>query len=124
MVEVLDTTGFKEKVFDFDGANEWNFKGEKPALIDLYADWCAPCKQTEPIIEEISNEREGIDVYKVDVEAAPEIAQLFGVSGIPTFVFIPLDGKPALASGAIAKASFEEAIDSYMFGEGEQDAAV
>src|SRR6056297_1372193 len=117
MAEMLDTETFKEKVFNFEKSKEWNFNGKKPALIDLYADWCGPCKQTGPIIDELSEERKDIDFYKIDVEESPEIAQLFRVSGIPTFIFIPLEGQPALASGAMAKDGFEQAIKSYMFNE-------
>ena len=58
----------------------WNFKGDKPAIIDFYATWCGPCKATAPILEEIAGDYAGqIDVYKVDVDKQRELASLFGI---------------------------------------------
>ena len=103
---------FKKRVMDYEAnPREWKFEGDKPALIDFYATWCGPCKMTSPIVEELATEYAGkVDVYKVDVDQEQELAGLFGVQSIPTFLFIPKDGKPQKAVGAMGKGQFEQAI--------------
>jgi thioredoxin len=79
---------------------EWKFLGDKPAIIDFYADWCGPCKIAAPILEEISHEFAGkVDVYKIDTEREKELAAVFGIRGIPAFLYIPKNGKPVMTSG-------------------------
>jgi thioredoxin len=92
---------FLVKVMDYEkNTQEWVFEGKKPALIDFYADWCAPCRITSPILEELAKEYNGkIDVYKIDTEAEKELAMVFGIQSIPTFLFIPMEGKPIMSSG-------------------------
>ena len=61
----------------------------RPVLIDFYADWCAPCRVLGPSIDAIAESLAGeIDVYKVDIEAAPELAGRFAVRSIPTLVLL------------------------------------
>lgn len=103
---------FKQKVMDYEAnPTKWNFAGDKPAIIDFYATWCGPCKQTAPVVEELANDYDGkIDVYKVDVDQQQELASLFGVQSIPTLIFIPKDGEPQKVVGAMGKGQFEEVI--------------
>ena len=103
---------FKQKVMDYEAfTKEWKFAGTKPAIIDFYATWCGPCKQTAPILEELANEYDGkIDVYKVDVDQQQELAGLFSVQSIPTLLFIPMEGAPQKVVGAMGKAQFEDVI--------------
>ena len=92
-MEVLGIETFKEKVFDFSQNTEWKFNGSRPAIIDFYADWCGPCRALAPILENVATKYSGkVDIYKVDTEASPELAALFGVRGIPALLFIPMDG--------------------------------
>ena len=103
---------FLEKVFDYENNQEWNYKGEKPAIIDFYADWCGPCKMVAPIMEELSEEYEGlVDIYKIDTEAEQELAAVFGIRSIPSILFIPVDGQPQMAAGALPKAQFIKLIE-------------
>ena len=111
MAEHLTTETFKEKVFDFTTETEWKYKGDVPGIIDFDADWCGPCKMVAPIIEQLSEEYAGkLNVWKVDTEAQQELAGAFGIQSIPSILFIPVDGQPQMAAGALPKATFEKII--------------
>lgn len=92
---------FLEKVWDYENSpKEWKYKGDKPALIDFYADWCGPCKIASPILEELAGEYKGkITVYKIDTQVEQELAAVFGIQGIPAFLYIPMSGRPTMTSG-------------------------
>jgi thioredoxin 1 len=111
MIEHLTVETFKQKVFDFEKNTEWKFNGNKPAIIDFYADWCGPCKMVAPILEELANEYDGkLDIYKVDTESEQELASVFGIKSIPSLLFIPKDSQPQMAMGALPKDSFKKAF--------------
>ena len=111
MVEFLTKETFKEKVFNYENNKEWKFEGDKPCLIDFYADWCQPCKMVAPILEELSEEYNGkLDIYKIDTEDQRELAGMFGIQSIPSLLFVPTDGQPQMAQGALPKDTFERAI--------------
>ncbi|MEM9328676.1 MAG: thioredoxin [Bacteroidota bacterium] len=103
---------FKEKVFDYTTDKEWKYKGEKPALIDFYADWCGPCKMVAPVLEELSGEYPDIIIYKVDTEVEQELAAVFRIRSIPSLLFIPKEGQPAMQAGALPKNALEEIIQN------------
>lgn len=110
-MEILNKSTFKEKVFDFEKGHEWDFKGNLPTIVDFYADWCGPCRQLAPILEEIASEYEGrLNVYKVNTEKDPELAAMFGVRGIPALLFIPKKGEPSMSSGFMPKDLLKGAI--------------
>ena len=111
-VQELTAETFKQKVMNYDiHPNEWIFEGSRPAIIDFYATWCGPCKQTAPIVEKLAEDYAGrIDVYKVDVDQQQELAAFFGVQSIPTILFIPKEGTPQRVSGAMPRTGFDEAI--------------
>ena len=111
MTEHLTATTFKEKVFNFETNKDWKFEGAIPCVIDFYADWCGPCKTVAPILEELSEEFDGkLNIYKVDTEAERELAGMFGVQSIPSLLFVPKDGQPQMAMGALPKDSFKKAF--------------
>jgi thioredoxin len=110
-MEHLDLKTFKEKVFNPDESTEWKFKGSLPAIIDFYADWCGPCRMVAPVLEELQKDYDGkLVVYKVNTEQAPDLAGMFGISSIPTILFIPKEGQPAISVGAMNKPGFIQAI--------------
>ncbi|MDO5656681.1 MAG: thioredoxin [Flavobacteriaceae bacterium] len=113
MAELLTKETFKNKVFDFDNKQDWEFAGERPAIVDFYADWCGPCKMLAPIFEELSKEYEGkIDFYKVDTEQEQQISGMFGIRSIPTIMFMQPDGQePQVLQGALPKAQLIEVIE-------------
>jgi len=104
---------FLAEVFDYTtGEKEWKFKGDKPAIIDFYADWCNPCKMVAPILEELSETYDGkLTIYKVDTEAEKELAGVFQIRSIPSILFIPKDKQPMMQAGALPKSSFIEVIE-------------
>ncbi len=114
-MEHLTKETFVEKIFDFENEKEWKFKGELPAIIDFYADWCQPCKMVAPVLEKLSKEFDGkINIFKVDTEAQGELAGIFQITSIPSILFIPKDDKPQMSMGALPKESFEEAIKTVL----------
>lgn len=109
--EHLTKQTFLEKVFDYENKKEWDFQGERPAIIDFYADWCGPCKMVAPIMEELSTEYAGqVDIYKIDTEAEQELAAIFGIRSIPSILFVPMDDQPQMAMGALPKTTFKQVI--------------
>ena len=109
--EHLTLETFKEKVFNFETEKEWNFKGEIPAIIDFYADWCGPCKRIAPIMEELAVEYDGrVKIYKIDTEDQRQLAGIFGISSIPSILFVPIGEQPQMTTGALPKAEFEKMI--------------
>ena len=111
MVEHLTKETFLSKVFNYENNKEWKFEGDKPCIIDFYADWCGPCKMVAPILEELAEEYDGkLNVYKIDTEAEQELAAVFGIKSIPSMLFVPLDGQPQMAAGALPKETFKKAF--------------
>ncbi len=103
---------FKEKIYDYTFNKEWKYKGDLPAVIDFYADWCSPCKMVAPILDELSIEYEGkVKFYKVNTEKDPEVAKAFAISSIPTLLFIAPTGKPMVVRGAQSRGSLKSNID-------------
>lgn len=114
----LTKADFLKKVADYQTNPEaWEYLGDKPALVDFYASWCGPCKALAPVLEELAAEYgDQIYIYKVDTEQEQELAAAFGIRSIPTLLFIPMQGKPQMAQGALPKAQLKEAIDKVMLG--------
>jgi len=120
-VQKMTKADFISKVMDYEkNPTEWVYKGDKPCVIDFYADWCGPCRITSPILEELAEEYKGkIIIYKVDVDHERELSQVFGVKGIPAFLYVPMEGKPSMTSGIArdkeqTKAMFKNYIDTIL----------
>jgi thioredoxin 1 len=114
-VIVLTNSSFKKLVFNYEANKEWKYEGDKPAIIDFYADWCAPCRQLSPLVDEIAKEYSGkIVVYKVDTEKERELAQSVGITGLPTLLFIPAKGQPKASMGFIPKESLVKAVNEVL----------
>ncbi|MDR2087478.1 MAG: thioredoxin [Dysgonamonadaceae bacterium] len=112
----LNKAEFLSKVVNYEeNAKEWKYLGDKPAIIDFYASWCGPCKMIAPVLEELAAQyEEKIHIYKIDTEEEQELAAVFNIRSIPTLLFIPMQGPPQMASGAMSKAQLEEAIKNVL----------
>jgi thioredoxin 1 len=107
----LNAADFRERVFNYETSKEWKYEGSLPAIIDFYADWCQPCKMVAPVLEDLASEYAGkIMVYKINTEEEQELASVFGIQSIPTLLFIPKEGQPQAAMGALPKETFEKVI--------------
>jgi thioredoxin len=115
----LNSTTFKEKVMDYEvNTDQWVYAGDKPCIIDFYADWCKPCKMIAPIMEELAAEyKDEIYIYKVDTQKERELAQVFGIRSIPAVLFVPMEGKPQMSTGALPKETFKQVIDEFLLKE-------
>ena len=110
-VVVMNKEMFLKDVFDYEKSKEWNYKGNKPAIIDLYADWCGPCRQTAPIMKELAKEYAGkIVIYKVNVDKQKELAALFNATSIPLFVFIAYQMMFAIITPALITGAFTNRV--------------
>jgi thioredoxin len=107
----LNKETFKQQVFDFETNKEWNYEGKVPAILDFYADWCGPCKMLAPVLNNIQKEYSGkIQVFKVDTDKEKELAAMFGITSLPTIVFIPVEGEPQAVMGFMPKEDLEKTI--------------
>lgn len=107
----LTADRFKEEVFDYTKEKDWKFKGDKPAIIDFYADWCGPCQMVAPVLEELSDTyKDEVAVYKVDTEVEQELSAVFRIRSIPSILFIPMDKQPMMQAGALPKSALENVI--------------
>ena len=112
-VKYLNTDEFINTIFDYKtNTKEWVYKGDKPAIIDFYTDWCGPCKRVAPIMEELSTEYDGqIRIYKMNTEKEPEVAAIFGIRSIPSILYIPVNGQPTMYTGAYPKQHYIDLIN-------------
>lgn len=114
----LTKEAFLQKVVNYEAnPQEWKYLGDKPCLIDFYADWCGPCKAVAPILEELAKEYDGqIYIYKINTDEEQELAGAFGIRSIPSLLFVPMEGKPQMSMGAMPKNELTGAINSILLG--------
>jgi thioredoxin len=117
VVQKLNKAEFYQKIMDLEkNPNTWKYSGNLPCIVDFYADWCGPCRQASPILDELAQKYKGqIVVYKVNTDQEKELAGAFRIEGIPAFLWVPKTGKPTMSSGIAnskeeTKAMFEKMI--------------
>lgn len=112
----LTKADFLKKVVDFEtNPNEWKYLGDKPCIIDFYADWCGPCKAVAPVLEELAKTYgDQIYIYKIDTDKEQELAGVFGIRSIPSILFVPMNGKPQMSVGALPKQQIVDAINNVL----------
>jgi len=112
----LNKGDFLVKVVNYEtNPNEWKYLGDRPAIIDFYADWCGPCRAVAPVLEELAEKYgDKIYIYKIDTDKEQELAGLFGIRSIPSILFIPMNGQPQMAQGALPKTELKKAIEEIL----------
>jgi thioredoxin len=112
---------FLTKVANYEtNTTTWQYLGDKPAIIDFYADWCKPCKLVEGPLKELAKEYEGkIYIYKVNVDKHKDLAKEIGISSIPTMIFAPIGKDPQILMGAKSKEELKKYIDEILLGKEE-----
>lgn len=97
----IDGAQFKTLIMNYEkNPKNWKFEGKLPCVVDFYADWCGPCKLASPALEELAVKYKGkIVVYKVNTDQERELSTVFGISGIPAFLWVPPTGNPTMTSG-------------------------
>jgi thioredoxin len=112
MAEHLTKDSFLKKIFNYEENSEWKFEGTLPAVIDFWAPWCGPCKMVGPVIDELSKEYAGkVNFYKLNTDEEQEVASAFGIRSIPSLLFVPLNGQPKMAVGALPKEALKEVVE-------------
>ncbi len=114
-VTPLTTDAFKKLVYNYAEDKNWKYEGSLPAIIDFYADWCPPCHELSPLVEEIAKEYHGkIVVYKVDTGMERALAQSLGIANLPTLLYIPMTGQPKVTLGLIPKEMIVKTINEVL----------
>lgn len=117
-VVYLNEESFRNLVWNYNANPEdWIYEGNLPAVIDFYADWCGPCKRVAPIMDKLAEEYNGkVMIYKVDTDANRELSAVFGIRSIPSVLFIPKNGKPAMQPGAMQEGQYKQIIEEFVLG--------
>jgi thioredoxin len=117
-VVYLNEESFRKLVWNYNqNPQEWIYEGELPAVIDFYADWCGPCKRVAPIMDKLAKDYHGkVKIYKVDTDANRELSSVFGIRSIPSVLFIPKNGKPAMQAGAMQEEQYKQIIEEFVLG--------
>ena len=120
-VRQISKADFLEKIMNYEqNPNKWVYLGEKPCIIDFYADWCRPCKIASPILEELAEKYKGkIDFYKVNTDIESSLKSAFGIQSIPAFLYCPRSGNPQMTVGVAhtaeeTKAMFVKIIEEFL----------
>jgi len=114
--ELLTKESFKQKVWNYEKSpNEVVYLGDKPCIIDFYANWCGWCRKIAPFFEEFANTYNGkIYIYKINTDEQKELQNLFQIKSLPTVIFFPMNGPPTATKGALSKEKYNELIEQIL----------
>ena len=114
-VVYITTEQFRARIFDYKTSKEWQYKGDKPCVIDFYTTWCGPCKRLAPIMEDLSQTYcDQVVFYKADTERERELAYVFGINSIPQVLYIPVEGKPIMLKGLYPREEIVRIIEEFL----------
>ena len=115
-VIVLNKADFLTKVFNYEkNPTKWTYEGDKPCIIDFYADWCGPCRRVAPVLKELAKRyKDDIVIYKINIDKERELAGTFGVTSTPTILFVPMKGEPQVSMGALPEESLVKMIEEVL----------
>jgi thioredoxin 1 len=90
-------------------------KGDKPVLVDFYADWCGPCKLMAPVLKEVKSRlKDQVTILKVDVDKNQQAANAYQVQGIPTLILFQGGKIKWRQSGVVNAAQLEQVLKSQL----------
>lgn len=115
-VKEMTRRTFIKEVYDYRRkSTPWLFKGSKPAVIVLYANWCSPCRQMTPIVAQLASEyADRVKFYRVNIDSEKELSEYFHASYIPLFIFISLNDTPEQISGSMSRETLKGHIDAIL----------
>jgi thioredoxin 1 len=114
-VKKINSDEFRKLVYNYQENKEWKFEGDIPVIIDFYADWCPPCRQLSPLVEEIAGEYKGkVAFYKIDTDKEKELTASLGITNLPTLLYVPAKGQPQVTLGYISKERIKETIKNVL----------
>ena len=114
-VVVMDKEMFLKDVFDYEKSKEWKYKGDKPAIIDFYADWCGPCKMMKPVLEELKKKMGNkIIILKIDIDKNISLSSEYRIQSVPTLVLWKQGEIIWRQSGALSLNELEQILSSYI----------
>jgi|AntAceMinimDraft_17_1070374.scaffolds.fasta_scaffold10368_5 thioredoxin len=114
--EHLTAKTFREKVWNYEkNPKEWVFESNLPCIADFYADWCGPCKMVTPIMKNLAKKYKGkINIYEVNTGKEKELSAVFQIRSIPSILFCPKIGNPAMQPGALSEEKYIEIIEKFL----------
>jgi len=114
-VIVLYEKDFMERITALDNPKGFQYLGQTPCIVELYADWCKPCVYLSQVLNELAPEyKEKVIFYKLNIDKARDVVQAFNVKSIPKILYFKPRGEVHSTVGYLNKEELKKAIDDYL----------